>query len=173
MPNGVSPVIPEGTNIFTEIGLGTEPSRAQGPRQADAELDQVFSALQSGDTGGLVSARDLLNNIVTKRIAQVKPGAETAGVPTPREAVQAQQPSRPAQPAQIKERAPTPPERPTVPAPVGSVAGGAQQTQSSSVLQDIVKIIREASKLSSPSGSLTAQAQPTGVTPQPPGRRPL
>ncbi len=193
MPNGANrPRMPEGVNVFREIGVGAgagagapgapRPEVPGAPRPeapgAEGELQDIIRALQSGDTSQLVRARQMLNDLVTRRTQRPDqpaapptpaPGAAVARQATERRAAPAA-PAQPARPEQPVRAGGAPPAAPAAPGAPGA------QAQSPNVLSDLVRLINAASKIGSPSGDLTARAQPQNplmAGAGTPGRRPM
>jgi len=173
--------MPAGVSIFREIGVGAGAGAGAGAGQpespgADAELQQIIEALKSGNTSQLIKARQMLNDIVSRR-AQRPDQPAAPPTPAPGTAVARQATAERAAPAPVATPAqPAAPGAPAAPAAPAAPGTPPAQAQSPNVLNDLVKLINAAAKIGSPSGDLTARAQPqnpllagAGM----PGRKPM
>lgn len=168
MANGdLMPNMPPGTNIFREIGLGTDTGAAGAPEQGRAEIETILEQLRQGDTANLIKAQQQINNLVKQRVESQKPFPQApmpAGPPRPQ--------PKPAQPTPAPAPAAQP--APTPQAPQAPQAGQPQQPKS--VLADLTGLVREAAKIGQPiqqAGRPSQNVGATQTTSPVPGRRPM
>ncbi len=184
MADKFNPTIPEGTNIFQEIGAGnlseTAPETTSPQSGQGGEIDPIIQAIKQGTVQSLRQARDLIDGMVQQKTTDARaqatgqgglpkanlPGTERPPAPVP-------PPPAPAPAGNIPGAPPTP--KPSTPpiagaqdfnAPKPPAAPGAAPDAGAStpnMLADLTNMIKAASKIgqpTAPQGAPSAQATP-------------
>ena len=176
----LNPKMPEGVNIFREIGAAPDATLATGGTASapqSPELQQMMTLLQSGQTADMVKAKTLLEGMVSKRVQQAQqplnagippaPSLRPAGAPNPTPTAPGAPGAAPAAPGMGTPGpvgAPPTPQNPAMaakppapapapgPTPLGSPQPGTapQGGATGNVLLDLVKVIKAANETQMP-----------------------